>query len=180
MRYLTRLLVAASAAGFVALLPIAAQAATNVNLKFGGAEYAVGHTSCGDTGSFAGAATANGHGALFNTTICHSPLGNTNGATASILAGGSFVLYMRSRTLVGQYATGGVGPGAITKLGFLCREAFPISATLGPASAVPSGMTNIKGGGAGGVLTHYGVLSPDGAHCVALAASISGQGQLTY
>lgn len=169
-----------------ALVPVVALAASTT-AYVAGAEYALG--TCvsggvaGETGSFAGYASASPGGApnaVFNTTICHSPLA---GGSASILAGGSFTLVMSKKTLVGQYVSGKVGPGVVSG-NFFCTEVFPVHAELGPVSNPPVGATSIKLGSPGktshadGQLTHFGVLSTSGCH--AYAATITGQATLNY
>ena len=162
-----------------ALVPVVALAATSTTAYVAGAEYALGTcvsgVVAGETGSFAGYASAPGGApnAVFNTTICHSPLGGF----ASILAGGSFTLVKSDLTLVGQYVRGTVRPGAVSGK-YFCKEVFQVTAELGPAGSVPEDATNISGGLAVGSLTHYGVLT-NGA-CRAYAATITGQATLYH
>lgn len=183
MRQIRRLLLATGMAS-LALLP-SAVLASSLTEYVTGSEYAVGTCSLGQTGSFAGygSATPGGRGnAIFATTICHSPLGNTSG---SIEPGGSFALYLGSITLVGAYTGGSVGPGVVSPLfkgsTYFCKEAFPVTALLGPATNVPAGATNITstGSGATGTLTHIGVFTAGGG-CYALVATITGVATLTY
>ena len=189
MRRTARMFFAAGLLSLSALLPVTALARGHqLNEYVAGAEYALG--TCvsggvaGDTGSFAGHGSATSGGApnaVFNTTICHSPLA---GGMASILVGGSFTLVMSNLTLVGQYVGESVGPGKVSG-NFFCTEVFPVLAELGPASSKPAYAKNIiRGTGnqrshAMGQLTHYGVLTQTG-ECRAYAATISGQATLNY
>lgn len=173
MQRLIRLVLVAGLVSSVALLPIAARANTQtLTVSLFGIEYSVGVASCGETGSFAGLGkTSSGQGVAFNTTICHGPLGDTNGASASINPGGSFVVYTSSTTLVGKYVSGNIGPGHISPLyasSVFCREDFPVSNVL---------LTN---GTAYGVLTHIGFFSGGGSMCTPFAASISAHATLNY
>jgi hypothetical protein len=181
MPRISRLLFAASLVSLAALLPVAAEASTNLTEYVVGSEYALGSCVSGSTGSFAGVGSATPGGqanAIFDTTICHTPLGDTTGATATILSGGSFTLHMSSVTLVGQYKSGSVGPGSVSPLypgsRYFCHEVFPVTAVLGPATNVPAGATNITSGSVPVAnLTHIGVFSAGGG-CVAFAAKITG------
>ena len=164
-----------------ALVPVVALAASTT-AYVAGAEYALGTcvsgSVAGETGSFAGYASAtpgSAPNAVFNTTICHSPL---VGGSASILAGGSFTLVKSDLTLVGQYVRGTVRPGAVSGK-YFCKEVFPVTAELGPAGSVPEDATNISSGSAFGWLTHYGVLTKTRA-CRAYAATITGQATLNH
>ncbi len=183
MRRVIRLFFAASLLSLFALLPIGALANTDLIEYVVGAEYAVGSCSGGQTGSFAGYASATVGGpanAVFNTTICHTSL---NGGTADIKPGGQFALATSSVTLVGQYISGTVGPGSVTRHGYFCTEVFPVTAELGPATFnVPKGATNIVSGTVPvgmGKLTHVGVSTASGG-CRAFAASITGKATLKY
>ena len=160
MRRMSRLFFAASLLSLSALLPMGALAAGTLTENVVGAEYAVGTCPGGQTGSFAGYGSATPWGpanAAFNTTICHTSL---NGGTADINPGGDFELATRSVVLVGQYISGKVGPGSVTRHGYFCTEVFPVTAELGPATFnVPKGATNIaSGSSAVGALT--GLLRP--------------------
>jgi hypothetical protein len=161
MRRFTRLALSAGIACSVLLLPVSAHATTQVS--FYGFEYA----SINNCGSFAGLANVNGQTALFNTTICHDPLGDTNYATAAITSG-KFVIYTQPAPRIGTIDGGSVGPGLITPLGAFCTETFPVYATF------------IGRGSATATLTHVGILSVDasGERCSPFAASIKGQATL--
>ena len=182
MRRISRRFFAASLFSLVALLPMTAQASGPVIEYVAGTEYAVG--SCpnggGDSGSFAGygSLTLGGRAnAVFNTTICHGPLGDTNEATATINQGGSFTLVTSTVALAGSYTTGTVGPGKVYRGFFLCKEVFPVVADLGPATSPPAGFTNISRGSATGTLTHIG-FNTAGGGCHPFAAAITGMATL--
>ena len=178
MRRMTRMFFAASLLSLSALLPVTALASSHQLHEYvNGVEHALGTCSAGDTGSFAGYGTTLGGvtNAVFNTTICHTPL---VAGSASILAGGSFTLVMSNRTLVGQYVGTSVGPGTVSG-NYFCTETFPVVAALGPAGSKPRGATNISSGSALGQLTHYGLLTHPG-ECHAYAATISGLATLNY
>ena len=181
MRRISRRFFAASLFSLVALLPMTAQASGSPPEYVVGTEYAVG--SCptgGDSGSFAGYGSLTPGGranAVFNTTICHDPLGDTNGATAAIKAGGSFTLVTSTVALAGSYIRGKVGPGVVYRGFFLCKEVFPVVADLGPAASLPAGFTNISGGSATGTLTHIG-FNTAGGGCHPFAAAITGMATL--
>jgi hypothetical protein len=162
MRRFIRLVLSAGIASSVLLFPVSAHETTQVS--FYGFEYATAN----NCGSFAGLANVKGPTALFNTNICHDPLGDTNGASAEI-TGGSFVIYTQPAPRSGTIADGGsVGPGVITPLGAFCTETFPVNATF------------TEGGGANATLTHVGILSVDNTveHCMPFAASVKGQATL--
>ncbi len=178
MGHVRRLLLAMSLAD-LALLPVAVQAGSLTEYVTG-LEYAVGTCLGGQTGSFAGYGSGSIGGqsnAFLSTTICHTSLANTAGATATISPGGTFTLYMRSITLVGQYTSGTVGPGIVSPLysgsTSFCKEVYPVAAGLGPAANVPVGATSISGGTASGTLTHLGLFTAGGG-CSAFAAMIAG------
>ncbi len=183
MRRISRRFVAASLFSLIALLPMTAQAiGSSVTEYVVGTEYAVG--SCpnggGDSGSFAGygSATLGGQAnAVFNTTICHGPLGDTTGAVATINSGGSFTLVTSTVALAGSYTSGQVGPGTVYRGFFLCKEVFPVVAFLGPATSPPAGFTSIAGGSAKGTLTHIG-FNTAGGGCQPFAAAITGMATL--
>ena len=165
-----RLIFAAAVAGFAALLP-SAVLASSITETVVGTEYAVGTCPNGNpSGSFAGVALASPTGPVngfFSTTVCHTELGNTTGATATI-TGGTFVLQLQTGTITGQYTGGTVGPGVVSPLyassQYLCKEAFPVTAQLA---------TTAGSGSAVGQLTHIGVFGPGGS-CNPFAAKISG------
>jgi hypothetical protein len=184
MRRISRLIFAASLVSLSALLPMGALAAGTLTEYVVGAEYAVGSSACGETGSFAGVGSATLRGspnAAFNTTICHTSLA---GGTAQILPGGGFQIATKNLLLVGQYEGGTVGPsGGPSPLypgsRYFCKEVFPVSAALGPATTVPEHATNILSGTVpAGALTHIGVYTVGG--CRAFAASITGLAILNY
>jgi hypothetical protein len=187
MRRMSRLIFAAGLLSLSALLPIGALAAGHNTLTeyVVGAEYAVGSSACGETGSFAGVGSATLGGspnAAFNTTICHTSL---TGGTAQIRPGGGFQIATKNLLLVGQYVDGAVGPsGGPSPLypgsRYFCKEVFPVRAALGPATySVPEHATNILNGTVpAGVLTHIGVYTIGG--CRAFAASITGLAILNY
>jgi hypothetical protein len=184
MRRVGPLLFVASLFSLSALLPVAALASTTTLTEYVvGVEYAVGSCSGGQTGSFAGYGSATQGGqanAVFNTSICHTPL---TAGTASILPGGDFELATSSVALVGQYVSGVVGPGQVSPLfpgsKHFCKEVFPVAAALGPATKVPKDATNIADGTAMGNLTHVGVFAAGGG-CHAFAATITGTAVLVY
>jgi hypothetical protein len=165
-----RLIFAAAVAGFAALVPSAVLAA-GLTEYVAGSEYAVGTCPNGNpSGSFAGAALASPTGPVngyFNTTICHTPLDDTPTATATI-TGGTFVLHLQTGTVTGTYTGGTVGPGVISPLfpgsTYLCKEVFPVSATLSAPGT---------SGTATGQLTHIGVFETNGS-CRPFAAKIAG------
>jgi hypothetical protein len=159
------LFLAATLSTLAALLPVTGLAST-LTASVAGVQYAVGGLCTdGTTSSFAGVGSVPAGGqvnAVFNTTICHTPITD---AGAMIRPGGSFQLTSGSQTFFGAYASGFVGPGAISGR-HLCKEVFPVTATLAPSG-------NIAGGSATGVLTHYGLRTADGG-CHAYAATIAG------
>ena len=187
MRSISRRFFAASLFSLLALLPMTAQASGALTEYVVGSEYAVGSCPDGsDSGSFAGYGSATPGGranAVFNTTICHTSLGDTNGAAAAINAGGSFTLVTGSVALAGSFGSGAVGPGLISPLypgSFLCKEVFPVAAVLAPPTNPPTGFTSITGGSAIGKLTHIGFFTGGGTACQPLAAAITGQATLDY
>jgi hypothetical protein len=184
MRRISRLVLLSAMVSFLALLPTNVLAAGVASEYVLGVEYAVGTCTGGDSGTFAGIGSATQGGqpnAVFNTTICHSAFAADR--TASILPGGTFMLATSSVKLAGEYRGGQVGPGVVTPLypgsTFLCKEAFPVGAALGPIANPPQGFTNIKDGIAAGTLMHIGLFAAGGG-CQAFAAAITGGAVLSY
>jgi hypothetical protein len=174
MPRMSRLFLAAALSTLAALLPVTAFAG-DLTASIVGAEYAFGHlciggtktgTTVGTTASFAGVGSVPAGGranAVFNTTICHTD--------TDILAGGSFQLATRQRTLVGKYnySSGALVPYLPTFYpgSSLCTQVFGVSATFVPVGS---------GAHAEGLLTHYGVR--EGSGCHAYAATIKGTATL--